>query len=761
MASPSTHGRPASLVATCDQWVRATHARTAVDGAGGVLTLGWSELSPPDGAETEGEHDECRARGLAVDRLCRVYRLWAHGFTRQTVGSTIGGLDYSSLEPPFDFVGRSTDGPAPKPVSGSTFASRGDDDIVDGSDLAIDGADRLFVADAGAGHIAVLDLWSRRLLRTIPIAVPRHPERRPVAVTAVGDSVLALVANPTQILRLSATRGPTEIEMPAGAQALPPDAAPSRISAFADGQPVVLFETPDGDGHLVARGLASHRIGPASDIAVDDEGLVVVAPCASATPAFLRRFHAAKSGWTRRTPLDAAGYAGSGLVVLADGRIGYYSQSGFRLAVRGAVRYETDGHCVTYRLDSGTARNQWGRVLVEGCVPPGTSLEISAMTTDDEFETSIPAVAADPAHCDPADPTLTPAMAPTLLVDGDPVSGSGPVHRRTSSVTPWLDPDDHDDFFEAPVRAAPGRFLWLVIRLRGDSRRTPRLHEVRVEHQAHTLMDRLPAIFTSDAEHADFLHRYLAMFDGMLHDLEVRSRAREILVDPYGSPAEALGWLASFFGLTLDDRWAEAAQRQLIQEIVPLYRRRGTLWSISRYIEIYLAGDRATDPTYRGPRPILIEHFRLRGLGGPLVGDDPQSSNRSVVGHGFRVGGAVDPDGAMPLSDGTAGPVFHESAHRFSVLIPTSLGAEEEATIRHILDTERPAHTAYELCTVDAGLRAGVGAHLGMSTIIGPTGGFEGAVTDLSLIGRGALLGGPTTGIAVESSRLGVSARVG
>ena len=67
----------------------------------------------------------------------------------------------------------------------------------------------------------------------------------------------------------------------------------------------------------------------------------------------LRRLVPTATGWIRALPLDAVGYDGSGVVATADGRIGYWSAAGFRLAVRGRVRYEPDGVCVTYRLDSG------------------------------------------------------------------------------------------------------------------------------------------------------------------------------------------------------------------------------------------------------------------------------------------------------------------------------------------------------------------------------------------------------------------------
>src|SRR5690606_5020962 len=100
-------------------------------------------------------------------------------------------------------------------------------------------------------------------------------------------------------------------------------------------------------------------------------------------------------------------------------------------------------------------------------------------------------------------------------------------------------------------------------------------------------------------------------------------------------------------------------------------------------------------------------------------------------------------------------------AHRFSVLVPAPLTAEQEAVVRHVLDTERPAHTAYELCTLESGMRVGRGLHLGLSSTIGRTGEFEPAIADRTAVGGGAILGGRRTGVAVEASRLDVTARVG
>lgn len=747
-------GRPSSLVATCDQWVRASHHQTAVEGVDGDLLLSWEEPVAPTPADGEG----CLARGLATDRLCRVYRLHPAAVDRLVVGPTARGLDYVHLPDPLVIIG----GDEAPPEVGPDFVSVGVDAPEDLVGIAIADDDRLFLADRAARTVSVIDIWSRRLLRTISVATPSRPLRHPMGLTSRGAEVLAVVRRPAGLIRMTATRGPEEVPLPATIVDLPPDAEPSRVAILRDGTPVILFHDGAGNGWLVAGGRPPREVGPVSDMVVDADGVVVLAPCPGPDGrAWLRRLAPSTAGWVRSHPLDASGYDGNGLVVSSDGRVGYFTEAGFRLAVVGAVVYRTEGHCVTYRLDSGVPANRWGRLLLEACVPDGTSCLVGTVTSDDEFETEVAHVAPEPADCVPAVPSATPPLPPDVLAP-DPASVDSPLHRRPGPTTPWWPGSVAFATFEAPVMAPPGRFLWVTVRLRGNQRRTPSVRELRVERTSHSLLRRLPAVFSADGDQAEFLHRYLATFDGFLHDLDLRSGARDILVDPWGTPREALDWLGSFVGLVLDDRWAEAARRRLVAEIVPLYRRRGTVWALGRYISIFLASDHADDLDRPWVEPVIVEHFRLRGVGGPLLGENSTLSSRSVLGAGFRVGGSVGELDSRPLDpERDAQSAFATHAHRFTVLIPQSLSAEQTAVIRHVLDTERPAHTAYEMCTVDAGMRAGKGLHIGISSIVGPTGAFEDAILDRTLLGRRGILGGPSTGIAVEAGRIGTTARVG
>ncbi len=730
MDANALFGRPASLVGSDAAWVRCTHDGTTVGGES--LTLAWTLPEVPDSPP-----GGCAAPTLATDRLCRVYRPVPGALERLTVGGTAGGLDYAWLPRPTIFLG----GQQAPPVGSGEFTPVDAPPALDPAGVAVDGADRLFVADRRTATVTVLDLWSRRVLRTVPIAGPAHPARRAVGVVASRDRVLVALAQPPGILALTATSGPGAVEFDAAS--LPPGSEPAGIAVLPDGVPVLLATDDSGRGWLVGGGRAPFPVGGASAIVVDAGGLVVVAPCAPAPGerALLRRYAPTPDGWAADShALDATGYDGGGIVVTRDGRIGYFTDAGFRLAAATPVSYATTGTCTTFRLDSGVPRNRWGRVLIEASVPVGTAVAIATATSDDDGTT--------PAEFVPSEQVAT--------------ERAGPVHRRPGPVTPWWRSDERVDSFDAPVLAPPGRYVWVKVRLTGSGRRTPCVHELRVEQSSHSLMRRLPAVFSADRAQAEFLHRYLSMFDGMIHDLDLRARCRDILVDPAGTPAEALDWLASFLGLVLDDRWAESARRRLVAEISELYRRRGTVWALRRYLQLFLAGDRAGELTADVAHVVIVEHFRLRGVGGVVLGDDPTLPSSAVVGAGFRVGGVVGELGSRPLDpEATAASVFATHAHRFTVLIGRPLDDVEEGAIRHILSTERPAHTVYDLCTVEAGMRVGHGIHLGLSSLIGPTAAFERTVVGRTALGRRSILGPPTSGIAASGSRVGSSTTVG
>src|SRR5439155_24872206 len=140
------------------------------------------------------------------------------------------------------------------------------------------------------------------------------------------------------------------------------------------------------------------------------------------------------------------------------------------------------------------------------------------------------------------------------------------VYRRdTGPEQPWVRFASDDAFrtYEAPIMSGPGRYLWVTVELRGNTRATPRLRSIRAEYPAHDYLRRLPKTFSRDERVASFLLRYLAMVEGELGDWEARSVARRVLVEAKSCPDETLPWLAGFLGLVLDERWRVPVRRRL------------------------------------------------------------------------------------------------------------------------------------------------------------------------------------------------------
>jgi phage tail-like protein len=727
--------RPFALVRTIDQWCRSSHADTFVEASAGEVSLAWEHPQ----AEEAGAPLPGKGAGLAFDAACLLY----HSVPDE---ARVERLRWAAVDPfapdreqpqPVNLIGG-----GPPLLLGEFAPATRDTGLREPRALVVDEDDRLFVADAAAGTVFVYDLWSRRLLRRVAPAGPDGLGQVPLDLACRGRTVWLLVDGPPGLYRMEARRGPVPAELPG----LPAGAVPLRLSVAPDGAVVVLARDAAGVGWIVAAGADAIGVQDATDLEFDGDGVLVVARAPGADFARLGEGFEA-------LPLKARGYDGLGIARTPDGRIGFWTGEGFRHAVTARVRYAPAGRVTTYRLDSGAHQTQWGRLFVEACIPEGTDVRVHTATGDETSDQ--PAIPRRP----PGNlvgrvirrPDLSPPMPPAVLApgDGDVV---WPLHRReTGRELPWARPAEDDPFetYEAPIEGDPGRYLWVTLELSGNRRSTPRVRSVRAEHPSHDLVRRLPRSFSRDATTAAFLRRYLAMFDGTLGELEGRAAARHGLLDPMGAPQEVLPWLASFVGLVLDEQWPPPAKRTLVEEAAWLFRFRGTVAGLRRLLEIYL---RTT--------VVIVEQFRLRGLGGTVGAGTGPILSSAILGGGFRVGGAIGEPGIEAL-DGTVDDAFRSNAHRFSVVITAVLKPEQFRVVQDLLDTHRPAHTIVELCTVGAGMRVGQGLHLGLSSIIGRTGGFTELRAGGSVLGRGGVVGRPVPGARLGSARVGDDSRLG
>ena len=667
-----------------DQWARCAHQDTTLDSDGGI-ELTWIDASTPNDGGGTREHP-----GIAFDRWGR--GLWSH--------PDRGTIEVVTLD-------RVPDSEPP---------------IVEGLNvplgIGIDAEQRLLIAESGSGDVVLVDLLTnspptRRSLRS-----DSSPNAKPLDVVIDQRTAWVLVDCPVSIVKFVGGRGPYPSGCPQRPRHRGP-VEPLRMTRDAEGRLVVLWRCEDGTG-VVARlnGHVELAVPDATDIEADGDGVLIVARRPGQA---FRRFRPAGQLWEELQPVVATTYDGGCIAAMASGRICFTTDAGIDLlsgASASAVRYAVSGRVVTYRLDSEVYRTRWGRIFVDACVPPGTALSVRFVSSDDDLvEDPIPWRAPENRDVVVRRPDLTPPLVSTrALIEASPPQA---LHRRSNGrEVPWrqIRADDNFETYEAPVRAGLGRYLWLVFDLTGTGTRTPRIREVRVEHPAHRLMSYLPRSWSRDENDADFLHRLLSPTEGLFHELDERAASREIFLDPQTTPQEALPWLASFLGLTLDRRWPIQARRTLIAEATYLLQRRGTIATLSRMIEIYL-----------GRPPTILEQWRLRGVGGIQLGGRVARSPMAPR-HGdpvLPVLGALTVGGSTTAARfpyrGLTEDAFETNAHRFTVLVPIELTKEQLDVVTRIVMLHRPAHTDFEICETGVGMRVGSRLHVGLTSKVGPS----------------------------------------
>jgi phage tail-like protein len=252
------------------------------------------------------------------------------------------------------------------------------------------------------------------------------------------------------------------------------------------------------------------------------------------------------------------------------------------------------------------------------------------------------------------------------------------------------------DWPEVLIQSAPGQYLWLDVELNGDGASTPLVRAITLYAPRRSSLQYLPPVFHDDAVSAHFLDRFLSYFDTIFDEILTQIERFTAYLDPDGVPSGAfLNWLGSWLDVVYLSEWDEQTRREFVRRAIALYKQRGTVGGLQEVLRLH-AGLSA-------PMPAVIEHYRLRNYAARHEG-----------------GGLVD--GQLYLGGSALTPEAAEVAHHFTVLLPERAVPSEDAyaTVRHVIDGQKPAHTHYELRVFKAGLRVGCQSTVGVDALIGP-----------------------------------------
>lgn len=191
---------------------------------------------------------------------------------------------------------------------------------------------------------------------------------------------------------------------------------------------------------------------------------------------------------------------------------------------------------------------------------------------------------------------------------------------------------------------------------------------VALRHPPAALLNALPSLYREAMQIGDdaglgyqdppFFERFLRGFEDATLPMRSVLDSMDRLLSAGGAPPDFLPWLATWVSLVLDENWPELKRRRLIREAVELFRWRGTRRGLSRYLQIYAGAV-------------------------PQIDDQPFAGMR--LGEQTRLGDAHTLLGNVP-------------DHTFVVTLAVPDPAKiKEQIVRDIIESEKPAHTAYEL----------------------------------------------------------------
>ncbi len=259
----------------------------------------------------------------------------------------------------------------------------------------------------------------------------------------------------------------------------------------------------------------------------------------------------------------------------------------------------------------------WHRLMLDACIPAGTRVEVWSRAANH---------AGDLAYAE-----WLPEPGLYLRGDGSELPFAGGIDRRGAAALKSR--SDGKGTWELLFQRARGRYLQLRLRLIGDERATPRLRALRAYYPRFSyLANYLPSVYREDDVSSSFLERFLANLEGTFTSIEDKIAAAQILFDVRSAPADALDWLADWYGVALDPRWDERRRRLFIKHALHFFAYRGTRHGLE--LALRLVFDECLDDSafcadaqgcarLSDPRGVrVVEGWRARRQPGPAA-DDP------------------------------------------------------------------------------------------------------------------------------------------
>lgn len=145
-----------------------------------------------------------------------------------------------------------------------------------------------------------------------------------------------------------------------------------------------------------------------------------------------------------------------------------------------------------------------------------------------------------------------------------------------------------------------GRYLFFIIELYRQNDGQCQISNIKIYFPKVSWMKYLPEIYEKSDRKTKFLERYLAIFQSLYEDLNLKIKEITDYFDMECCEKEFLDWLAQWIGIEESYIWSEKKLRKLLKHAVSLYKKRGTRQGIIDFVFLYIEEE-----------PYIVESFEL------------------------------------------------------------------------------------------------------------------------------------------------------
>ena len=348
------------------------------------------------------------------------------------------------------------------------------------------------------------------------------------------------------------------------------------------------------------------------------------------------------------------------------------------------------GYYISKPIDSQTPDTRWHRLLLEGEFEKGTQVEFlyyvsDKLISDNEIK------------------ALDPDVWNKCVSEASSIQGN----------------KKRDALFLEDIQ---GRYLCFKIILSGTETRSPVVRKITVFFPRVSYLDYLPAIYREDTLSKGLLERFLAIFESVFFDIDLKIEHIDRYFDAYGTPPEFLSWLGSWLAFVVEEDWPEDKKRLFISKAVSLYKKRGTREGLEESIELLT-----------GKKPFIVEIFKGKSHCKDVTAEDCNEKNvqehmiffppkEAVVNvcHDEKTLNRFDKDGA--IED------VYQGKHLIDILYGTEMFGfcvifEDSdidpitiSRVKRIIEEQKPAHTCYGLKVLQPWFYLDMHTYLGVNT---------------------------------------------